>query len=277
MDKQQEWLEHKEAVALFMQRTGLSERTFHRRAKKYIRQKFPEGKSKGALYLRSDIEQLGTSKPRRRKQKEKQPSATVATDWTREEDLPYVLALDFEMYGPEGTVDPKITYRWWQKNPHMCRILFDAQDRRNVLGAITIMPLDMTTILKLLRRELKEHEIAPEDVLTYEPGGEYDAFVLSMVIRPHARVHLRKLLHSLVAFWCEQYPQIKLRRLYTFPWSREGWLLIKHLYFAPRRDLAPDAFELDPWEPNPSRLIQEFQLCINKKLSEMNEKNVSSS
>jgi hypothetical protein len=275
MSKQEkQWLEAKEAVPLFSEVTGLVGRSFFR-YKERVRQQLPPGKKKGALYLRSDIEKLSPSRTKgqtKTKGEEQQPSITVATDWIREGDLPYVLALDFEMYGPEGTVDPKITYRWWQRNPYMCRILFDAQDRRNVLGAITIMPLEMDTILKLLRREIQEQDILPEAILTYEPG-EYDAFVLSTVVRPQARIHLRQLLYSLVQFWCDQYPQVRLRRLYTFPWSREGWLLIKHLYFAPRRDLAPDAFELDPWEPNPSRLIQEFQRCIEQKRA--NEKGKS--
>jgi hypothetical protein len=41
--------------------------------------------------------------------------------------------------------------------------------------------------------------------------------------------------------------------------SKEGWSLIKHLYFAPRYDIGEKAFELNPSHPNPSKLIQAYQ------------------
>src|SRR5437773_305108 len=74
-----------------------------------------------------------------------------ATDWIRFDDLPFVQHLDIEMYGPEETVDMNITYRWWERNPHMCRILYNAQDRRDIWGALTIMPLPEALIHRLLK------------------------------------------------------------------------------------------------------------------------------
>src|SRR5437764_1993609 len=54
------------------------------------------------------------------------------TDWIQTRDLPYILALDLEVYGIESTVDVSITHAWWKKNPYMCRILYDKNDRKNI-------------------------------------------------------------------------------------------------------------------------------------------------
>lgn len=43
----------------------------------------------------------------------------AATDWIREEDLPFLEYLDLQVYGPQNTVPMAITWEWWQRNPRM--------------------------------------------------------------------------------------------------------------------------------------------------------------
>lgn len=188
-----------------------------------------------------------------------------ATDWIQQSDLPYVLALDYEMYGIADVVDMAITGKWWQKNPYQCRILFDKSDRTKIWGALTIMPLPLSVIHRLLSRQMSEREISAEDILPYESGNSYDGYVASAVIRPERRTHFRMLIQSALAFWCEQYPSIKLRKLYAYASSDEGFDLVQQLLFSPRYDLGEDAFELDPMRRNRSRLIRSFQECIRAK------------
>ncbi len=69
-------------------------------------------------------------------------------------------------------------------------------------------------------------------------------------------------------YWCEQYPTVQLIKLYAYASSDEGLGLMKHLFFSPRYDLGENAFELDPYRYNPSRLIQDFQACISSRTAD---------
>ncbi len=124
------------------------------------------------------------------------------------------------------------------------------------------MPMEEGTIFKLLRRETHERDIKPDHILAYEPGKSYNIYAASAVVRPEHRNYLRELLKSIFNYWCEQYSAIKLSKLYAYADSTEGWYLIKHLYFSPGHGIGEKAFELDLYEPNPSKLVMSFQDCL---------------
>ena len=188
------------------------------------------------------------------------------TDWIGFDDLPYVQHLDLEMYGAAAIVEMAITWQWWQRNQYMCRILFNASDRRDVWGAVTVMPLREEVLFRLLRHEMEERDIRPEDILVYEEGHDYSCYVASLVIRPEHRVHLRKLLQSIFDFWCDLYPKVQISRLYADVTNESGMHAIHHLFFSPRYDLGETVYELRPLRAgNPSSLISQFQGCIRQK------------
>ena len=195
----------------------------------------------------------------------KEPEQLGDTDWIRSSDLPYVLALDYEMYGMAGVVDMHITSKWWERNPYQCRILFDKSDRTKVWGALTVIPLPLAIIYQLLSRQVSERDIFPDDIQLYEPGNAYDGYVASAIIRPERRAYFRMLIQSVFTFWCDQYPSLRLRRLYAYASTDEGFDLIQQLLFSPRYDLGENAYELDPMRRNRSRLIRSFQECIKMK------------
>ena len=252
-----------------MAQVGLSESTFYRWVREgIISKELPKGRQRGALYPQDEVEAQirretgGAGSSRTNEPEERREGMT---DWITAADLPYVLALDYELYGPGGYVDISITRAWWEKNPRMCRILFDGADRRYIWGALTVMPLPEPTIHKLLQGALEERDITPADILTYEDGKQYYGYVASAAIRPEYRQHFGQLVKSMLDFWCEQYPHVKLTKLYAYAASEEGLGMIKHLFFSPRYDVGENAFELDPYRYNPSRLIQRFQECIRTR------------
>src|SRR5436853_7275322 len=83
---------------------------------KRIRKVVPPGKVQGK-YVRADVEKIAAElrsfieskktprQPRRKPEKggEKKGSPG-ATDWAQSEDLPYMLAYDYQMYGVDNTV-----------------------------------------------------------------------------------------------------------------------------------------------------------------------------
>lgn len=252
-----------EAVRAFIN-AGLSESTFRRWVRKgVITKQMPEGRQRGALYLRSEVLQAVAQEKASPVREEIIDEGE--TDWVCSHDLPYLQALDYELYGPENTVPISITHAWWEKNPRMCRILFDKKNRKEVWGAITIMPMQEETIAKILRDEIMEKDITPDDILVYENGCRYHGYIASAMVRPEHKRQFRKLLESVFDFWCEQYPRVQLIKLHAFAASVDGEELIRHLFFSPRYDLGENAFELDPYRHNPSKLIKRFQDCIARK------------
>lgn len=264
--KTEEYYTSAEAVARFIEE-GLSETTFRRRVKEgTVKGELPEGRLRGAFYPKAQVEDAI-------KQSRKKPEIDSAskeegkseTDWAGSGDLPYLLAYNYELQGPENTVDISVTHTWWKKNPFMVRILFDSKDRRNIWGEITIMPMEEETNFRLLRKEMQKGDIRPEYIQVYEPGREYHGYVASATVRPEHRGHFRKLIRSILEYWCEQYPDMRLTKLYAYAGSDEDLDLIKHLFFSPRYDIGRGAFELDPYQRSPSRLLNAFQACIQRK------------
>lgn len=226
--------------------------------RKYIRARKGTGK-RDTLYNRDDILAV-----KHMREKRNRVHAVGATDWVQISDLPSLVALDYEMYG-ELTVESSVTQHWWRKNPTACRILFNAEDRKEIWGAISIIPMQLETIMKLVRGEMEERQIAASDILTYEEGGEYDVYVPSAVIHPDHLPSLRKLVSSVLDFWCEQHPRIRFRRVYAFASSDDGLRLARYLYFSHRPDIGENVFALDPYSPNPSPLMKQFQRCVKSK------------
>ncbi len=147
----------------------------------------------------------------------------------------------------------------------MCRVLYNAADRKDVWGYITMIPMKEETIFKLLRREMHERDIRTQHILTYEENGAYTAYVNAVVIKPEHQASLRTLINSLLNYWCNQYPRVRITKIYAYADSDEGWNLIKHLFFAPRYDIGEKAFELDPLQMNPSKLIKGYQDCLKER------------
>jgi len=170
-----------------------------------------------------------------------------------------------EMFGIDEAVDLSITHAWWKKNPYMCRVLFNAANRKDVWGYITMIPMQEETIFKLLRREMHERDIRTQHILMYEENQAYTVYVNAVVIKPEHHASLRTLINSLLDYWCVQYPRVSIRKIYAYADSDEGWNLIKHLFFAPRYDIGAKAFELDPLQMNPSKLIKAYQDCLKER------------
>lgn len=251
-----------EAVKVFID-AGQSESTLRRRVNAGIIQGIlPEGRKRGKRYPK---DQVFAAAKHESKSSEITSEPVGITDWVQESDLPYLLALDYQMYGIENTVDISITNTWWKKNPYMCRILFNKNDRKDIWGAITLMPMKEEVIFRILRDEIQEKQITAENILTYNAEGKYCAYLPSAMIKSEHQRHFRKLIESVLQFWCDQYPRIQVTPIYAFAASDQGWDLMKHLFFSPRYDLGQRAFELDPYRRNPSRLIIKFQQCLKQK------------
>jgi hypothetical protein len=266
---EEEMMTSEQGIKLYAE-VGLSENTFYRNAREgKIKKTLPEGRQRDALYRAEDIRNIVEFYRRKRKDRVQairtKKEERGKTDWVQAGDLPYLLALDYEMFGIDEAVDLSITHAWWKKNPTMCRVLYNAGNRKDIWGYLTIIPMEEETIFKLLRREMHERDIRTHHILTYEENRTYTVYANAIVIKPEHQAFLRILINSVLKYWCDHYPKVKIRKLYAYADSDEGWNLIRHLFFAPRYDIGERAFELDPQQMNPSKLLQAYQDCLKER------------
>lgn len=235
--------------------------TFYRMVKEgKIKKYYPTAASKHGEYDAHEIARL-SSKFRR----ENQPLEEGATDWIQSSDMGNMYDLEYTVYGDE-TGNPSIIRKWYERNPHICRVLFNKADRRDFWGAINMLPLEEETIFKLLKGEMRDIDLDPQkDILTFEKPGTYNFYVASVIIAPKHRQHFPKLLNSLFDYWCEQAPERTIGRIYGRVVSEDGELLAKKLFFSPLWHISETAYMLDMRRPNPSKIVQSFQYCIQSK------------
>jgi len=267
----EELITSEEGITLYAE-VGLSQNSFYRHAREgKIRKSLPSERQRGALYNKQDVERI--VEYQRAKNKKRLAAVRTLdeqegkTDWFTESDLPRLLTLDYEMYGIEESLDLSISHGWLLRNRYICRVLYNAKERKDLWGYITLIPMEKEVIFKLLRREMHERDIAPADILVYEPGKVYDIYAASLVMKPERRNLLRGLLNSIFNYWCGQYPEIKLSTIYAYADSTDGWYLIKHFFFSPRYDIGEKVYELNLSQPNPSKLITLFQDCLRERES----------
>lgn len=149
---------------------------------------------------------------------------------------------------------------------------FDANDRRIRYGYIGLIPLPEPIILDVLMGRKDEKEITPDEILTYDEPGEYTLLANSAVIHPSYPELANRIIHGIMQFWIDQYPEKRIKRIYTQTVSDQGAALAKKLYLSPlyiMRDnnlvRIEDAYVLDMNEKAVSKVIRQFQEQLEAK------------
>lgn len=235
--------------------------TFYRLAKEgKITKHFPTAVSKHGVYDAKEIARLG-SKLRR----DTTPVEIGETDWIQSSDVGNMYDLEYTIYGDE-TGNPSIVRKWYERNPYICRVLYNKADRRDFWGALNMLPLEEETIFKLLKGEIRDIDLDPQkDILTFEEPGTYNFYVASVIVRSDKKQHFPALINSVFDYWCEQAPERTIGKIYGRVVSEDGEMMAKKLFFSPLWHISDSAYVLDMNRPNPSRLVQSFQYGVRSK------------
>jgi hypothetical protein len=238
--------------------------TFYRMVKEgKIKKHLPTAVSKHGMYDPKEIARL-----RSKLRLETEPQEVGETDWIKSSDMGSMYDLEYSVYG-EQTGNPSIVRKWYERNPYLCRILYNKLDRRDFWGTINMLPLAEETIFRLLRGEIRDVDLDPQrDILTYEAARAYNLYVASVIIRPQKQHHFMLLINSVFDFWCEQAPERTIDKIYGRVLAEDGELIAKKLFFSPIWHIADNAYMLDLSRPNPSRIVQSLQYCIRLKKEE---------
>lgn len=237
---------------------------------KKIRKVVPPGKVQGK-YIREDVEKIAASMPpfiSARKASTRKASRYTSTfvDWIGVDDVLTSLQLDYRVYGSEVFLADLSYYAdRVKRNPHVALAVFDSPERRRILAYVSLLPLPESVILEILSGKRHETKIDTEEVETYERKGGYTLLAESVVTDPDYPGQLNTLVRHLMEYWCEQYPDRYITKIYAQAESKKGDVLIQKLFFAPREDLASNAYVLNLSRPGASRFIRQFQECIEQK------------
>ena len=250
----QEWINSGEGAKLLkMDRP----RFFYYVEARAIRTKPGESKRK-TLYNREDIikvrEELGLGR-----------SPGTIVDWVNPSDITSTLALDYTVYQEAILGDINLYISWVKKNNKITIASFDENDRKNVLAYVCMLPLKEETILQILREDWEDERIDPQDIETYERKGPYTLLAESAVCHPDYPEKLGEVLKALLDYWCQQYPERYIDKIYTHTVSEAGDVLVQKLFFSPLYELGPEAHILDLKRPGASKFIKRFQQCLKSK------------
>jgi len=245
-----------------------------------IRKVTPPNKKQGK-YLKEDVDKLVKEmKPfahitnHRGVPGRKKKTLTTSVDWQKISDLPAILKLDLEVYHERFVGDIGLYIAWEKKNPKITLISFESTNRNNILAYLSIIPLPEPVILSILKGERGEHSINPDEIETYEQKGGYTLLAESAVTHPEHPEQLNHVLRAALDFWCEQYPERYIEKIYAQAASEYGDILIHKVFFSPLYDIADDAYVLDLRRPGTSMIIRKFQESLAEKKEQM-QKNLT--
>jgi hypothetical protein len=270
-----EMVTSEEGVRLY-EEAGLSENTFYRHAREgKIQKSLPENQERNALYSNTDI-QANIEKHYKRKGITPPPTKRtipdIILDWVKPEDVPSGLALDQIVYNEMFLANIEVYMAWRRKNPKISMGAFDAKDRRTRYGYVGLIPLPEHIILDILMGKKDEKEITPDEILTYDNPGEYTLLANSAVIHPDYPELANSIIHAIMNFWIDVYPEKKIKRIYAQTVSDQGRTLARKLYLGPLYIIKDnvltrieDAYVIDMQEPATSKVLRQFQEKLKMK------------
>ncbi len=243
-----------------------------------IRKVTPPNKKQG-MYLQEDVDKVAEEmRPfaqegqNRKRPGRKSKILTTSVDWQKISDLPAILKLDLEVYHESIVGDIGLYISWERKNPNITLLSFEANNRGNVLAYLSLIPLSEKIIVSILKGEREETSINADEIETYERKGAYTLLAESAVTHPDHPEQLNHILREALRYWCDQYPDRYIEKIYAQAATAAGDVLIRRLYFSPLYELSDNAYLLDLRKPGIAKPIKLFQECIQHKKERQGDK-----
>lgn len=230
-----------------------------------IRKITPPNKKQG-MYIKADVDKLAEEmKPFSKVRGKQNEELSTSIDWQKISDLPAILKLDLKVYHENIVGDINLYISWERKNPRITMLSFDSKNRERVLAYLSLVPLPEKIILSILRGEREELSITADEVETYERKGGYTLLAESIVVDPDHPEQLNHILREVLNYWCKQYPDRYIEKIYADAVSEHGDMLARKLYFSPLYAVSDTAYVLDLRKPGISKVVRNFQECLRER------------
>ncbi len=147
------------------------------------------------------------------------------------DDQNSIFEMEKEVLGATVPLDRRL--EWQIKNPD---IDFIATSDGQVIGHMSLLPIKEQPLTALLKGEIRGWEISAEDIETYEPGNQYNLFIMALAVRkiegrPNS-MYAALILREVQQFLFEAADkEILIKAIYATSRTRDG------IYLAERFDM----------------------------------------
>jgi hypothetical protein len=190
----------------------------------------PTGKR--VFYSKQRIDELAEQRARILGEVEQTPERFVFV-LPQRSDLVQLVNIERMFFHESIIVPPEEQQKQLTYNPEAIHVLKDTKTHI-VVGGISISPIKPEVLEKLIRLEIDESQIKPEDFLLYTTGTPLDCYIIDFVVRPGliASYYGKKLLQATLKYFIELLNRgVVIRRLYSAAITKDGERLAKRLHF----------------------------------------------
>ena len=215
-----------------MKKLGVPRNTFYDLVKANEIPKVDVPSRKRAFYPKQRIDELAEQRARILDEVEQAPGRFVFV-LPQGDDLEQLVAIERMFFHESIIVPPEEQQKQLTYNPEATHVLKDSKTNA-VVGGVSISPLKPDVLEKLVRLEIDEAQIKPEDYLPYTADPPLDCYIIDFVVRPGlmATYYGRKLLQVTLDYFIELLNRgVVIRRVYAAAVTKFGERLTKGLHF----------------------------------------------
>jgi MerR HTH family regulatory protein len=217
----------KEAV----EKLGIPESTFFYWVKDgRIRSYLPPHRKRGALYDKEQVDAIAAIQVATG---QKMPDEErLLFGHSSEVDLAQEVAIGLDLYGADDIVPLHKLRQWWERNPEMFLCL--KRPDGVMVGYSSVTPMQHETIMRLLRDEIREADVDPQDIYPYSTTMPLECYVasLSVVPGPNQRRYATQLIFHVARFIQELgRRRVDITAFYAIGASDDGRRIARRLGF----------------------------------------------
>jgi excisionase family DNA binding protein len=187
---------------------------------------------KQALYPKQKIDELAEERARILGELEQTPERLAFITPLRE-DLEQLVDIDRMIFHQTTLILPEEQQKRFAYNPEAMHVLKDMKINM-VVGGLTMSPIKMDILERLVRLEIDETQVKPEDYLPYTANVPLDCYIIGIVVRPGiaATYYGSRLLQAALNYMIELLNRgVIIRRIYTVATTNDGERLARRLHF----------------------------------------------
>jgi predicted DNA-binding transcriptional regulator AlpA len=187
---------------------------------------------KRAFYPRQRIDQLAEQRARILGEAAQAPERFVFV-LPQRDDLEQLVDIERMFFHEAIIVPPEEQQKQLTYNPEAIHVLKDSKTN-TVVGGVSISPIKPDVLEKLIRLEIDETQVKPEDFLPYTTDTPLDCYIFDFVVRPSlmATYNSSKLLQASLDYFIELLTRgVVIRRIYAAATTKFGERLAKRLHF----------------------------------------------
>jgi hypothetical protein len=206
--------------------------TFHYLVRKGEIPKINVPLRKQAVYPKKEIDKLAEERNRVLTELEVK-NEELAFVIPNRDDLEQLLEIERIRYPEETLFSPDTIEQRMQYSPENIHVLKNAKTN-TVLGSITMSPMKIETLERLINLEIDDTKVAIKDYLPYSQNMEQDVYIMSIVAKPTIteKYHAGKLLIATLDYIKDLLDKgIEIKKIYCVATTEEGEKLAKNLQF----------------------------------------------